>query len=52
MSVLYITTTTLCADQHADDDDDDDYDDDDGDYDVGGIIGEYMILYIILSELL
>ena len=25
---------------------------DDGDYDVGGIIGEYMILYIILPELL
>ena len=44
-------------DQHADDDDDADDDDaddddDDGDYDVGGIIGEYMILYIILSELL
>ena len=46
MSVLSITTNTLCADQHDDDDDDDD-DGDDGDNDVGGI-GEYMILYIIL----
>ena len=52
MSVLFITTNTLCADQHADDgDDDDDNDDDDGDVDVGGI-GEYTILYIILPELL
>ena len=49
MSVLSITTNTLCADQHADDgDDDDDDDDDDG---IGGI-GEYTILYIILPELL
>ena len=47
MSVLSITTNTLCADQHADDDE---YDDDDDD-DVGGI-GEYTILYIILPELL
>ena len=47
MSVLSITTNTLCADQHADDDNDDD----DGDVDVGGI-GEYTILYIILPELL
>ena len=37
--------------QHDDDDDDDDGDDDDDDDDVGGI-GEYMILYIILPELL
>ena len=47
MSVLSITTNTLCADQHADDDE---YDDDNDD-DVGGI-GEYTILYIILPELL
>ena len=40
MSVLSITTNTLCADQHDDDDDDGD-----GDDDVGGI-GEYKILYV------
>ena len=40
------TTNTLCTDQHDADDDDDD-----GDYDVGRIIREYMILYIILPEL-